>query len=191
MLTEEVLIKEGFIICELRPYSTGKSPATLSMGRGLWNCLSNICKGKRKEDELRGLYKACYVPPPKIPNFSVPTWKEYYSQNLKMYEESIKEVKDFFGDKLEDFINYLKTLGLITKNGSLEVYGKRTYTPDLIAKKNDEIYIIEVKANSGDLNHKPERVKALLSAREYGLIPLIVHINISINASDFSMHELS
>jgi hypothetical protein len=190
MVTEEILIKEGYLLCELRPYSTGESPATLSMGIGLWNCLSNIRKGKPKEDELKGHYRACYVPPPKIPNFSVPTWEEYYSNNLKMYEESIKEVSDFFGSKLEAFIKYVDFLGLITKDGALELSGKRTYTPDLIAKKNGEIYIIEVKANSGDLNHKPKRVKALLSAREFGLIPLIVHVNVSINATDFSMQEL-
>ena len=190
MIAEEILIKEGYILCELTPYSTGESPATLRLGRGLWHSLSTIRKGKPTENELRSTYRAFYVPPPKNLNHQVPTWEEFLSQNLNAYEESVKEVKDFFGDKLEDFINFVKSLGVITKDGELEVYGNRTYTPDLIAKKNGEIYIIEVKANSGNLNKKPKRVKALLSARDYGLIPLIVHINVSINATDFSMREL-
>jgi hypothetical protein len=190
MIAEEVLIEEGYTLCELKPYATGKSPASL-LGNGLWNSLSVIKKGRPEENELKGRFRAFYMPPPQFMDKSkVPTWEEYYSRNIEHYEQSIREVKDFFGDKLEQLIDYVDSLGLIANDGELFVYGKRKYTPDLIAKKNGEIYIIEVKANSGDLNRKPDRVKALLSAREFGLIPLIIHLNVGITASDFSMKEL-
>jgi Holliday junction resolvase len=57
-------------------------------------------------------------------------------------------------------------------------------------KKDDEICIVEVKTNSGNIYLNPKRVRGLLSARKFGLVPLYVHINVSINASDFILQEL-
>lgn len=196
MITEEVLSKEGYQICELRPFSTGKT--RLTIGSGLWNCLSVLYQGKPEETKLRSGYRAKYVPPPKFLKPSeVPTWEEYYSKHLRLFEESTNDLNSFFGDKLANFVNYIESIGIVGKEGivgasriQIETKSKHVYTPDLVAKKKGEIFIVEVKTNSGNIYLKPEKVQGLLSARKFGLIPLIVHINVGIKASDFSMSEL-
>lgn len=118
------------------------------------------------------------------------------------YEESrklaIKELEDFFGRKLEGFKKYIESIGMIESYyGILGAYGingktksEYAYTPDLIAKKDNEICIVEVKTNSGNIYLKPEKVEGLVSARKSGLIPLLINLNVSINATDFMIREI-
>jgi len=168
MITEAILLKEGFRVCKWRPYATSATSPESILSQGLWRCLN--CLYPLKPDEII----------------------EIAGQTLNVtherppdYETIIGEFQEFFGDKLIDFKNYVESLGIFSESG------KRIYTPDLVVKKGKEIYIVEVKTNSGNIYLKPEKVQGLLSARKFGFIPLIVHINISINASDFSMQELS
>ena len=91
-------------------------------------------------------------------------------------------------------------MGVIGKTGiagAAQINQKRSpskyiYTPDLVAKKNNEIYIIEIKTNSGSLYNRreKEKLKGLLSARDFSLIPLLISLKIELTATDFMMTEL-
>jgi Holliday junction resolvase len=91
----------------------------------------------------------------------------------------------------------MESIGVIGKTGvvgaariNAKTKSKHVYTPDLVVKKGNEICIVEVKTNSGNIYLKPEKVKGLLSARRFGLIPLLINLNVSIDATDFMMREL-
>lgn len=111
---------------------------------------------------------------------------------------AIKELEDFFGDKLVAFKRYLESVGVIGADGIVgacqikmtEPKSKHIYTPDLVCRKDNDIYVVEVKTNSADIYLKPEKVRGLLLAKKFGLIPLLSHINVRIDASDFVLQEL-
>ena len=65
------------------------------------------------------------------------------------------------------------------------------YTPDLVAKKNGKIYVVEIKATKGALRYlKGEKLKGLMLAKDYGFSPMLVTLNVNIEASDFTITEL-
>ncbi len=163
LIAEEVLLKDGFTVWGLKPYHAG-----IKVERGifgsLYTCLLTADPSNGAEE----------------------------SRKL-----AIKELESFFGEKFNAFWKYMESMGVFGQVGIVgasrihtDNKSKHVYTPDLIVKKGKEIYIVEVKANSGNIYLKPEKVQGLLSARKFGLIPLIVHINVTIKASDFSMQEL-
>jgi hypothetical protein len=175
MIAEEILLKEGFTVWGFRPYHDGGSKQnTMPFYDNLYFCM----------------------------NFLYESNERCYDEGLT-YEETREKgiglLKDFFGEKLVYFKKYLESIGVIGKTSIVgwsqikmtEPQPKHVYTPDLVAKKGKEIYVVEVKTNSGNIHLKPEKVQGLLSARKFGLIPLIVHMNIDIKASDFSIQELS
>jgi Holliday junction resolvase len=61
---------------------------------------------------------------------------------------------------------------------------------DLLAKKNRKIYVVEVKANSGKQNLKGEKLEGLLLAKKYGSVPMLVTIDVEVQASDLVAQEL-
>jgi hypothetical protein len=178
LITEEMLLKRGFEVLGMKPYHAGKSGKLVSHSEfSLWHYVNIL-----HDRETYGVIKSMLC----------------YSQ-----EECVKAINQlniFFGDKLVNFVKYVESIGMFNQielidtpqiSAGNEVMSKRVYTPDMVAKKNGEIYIVEVKANSGNIYLKPEKVKGLLSARKFGLIPLVVHINVNISATDFSVEELS
>ena len=113
-------------------------------------------------------------------------------------QERIK-LKAFFGDKLEAFKQYMEKIGVIGKFGILGAAliktgtpkGEYVYTPDLIAKKDGKIYVVEVKATKGALRYlKRGKLKGLMLAKDYGFSPMLVTLNVNIEASDFTITEL-
>jgi Holliday junction resolvase len=65
------------------------------------------------------------------------------------------------------------------------------YHPDMIAKKNGEIYVIEIKTTGGIRYLKGSPLKGLLMARNYGFIPALITVNVSIKATDLTVRELT
>lgn len=178
LITEEMLLKRGFEVLGMKPYHAGKSGKLVSHSEfSLWHYVNIL-----HDRETYGVIKSMLC----------------YSQ-----EECVKAINQlniFFGDKLVNFVKYVESIGMFNQielidtpqiSAGNEVMPKRVYTPDMVAKKNGEIFIVEVKTNSGDIHKTPRKLQGLLSARKFGLIPLIIHMDVGIRASDFSMQELS
>lgn len=109
---------------------------------------------------------------------------EYLVYDKEAVEKELKRWKRIFGQQFEAFKQYLKKLK-IHEVGEL-------YKPDLIAKKGDKIYIVEVKSTKGAVNYLKEKwLKGFLLAKEYGFIPLLVSFNLKIEIDNFKMEEIS
>ena len=194
MIAEEILIKAGYSVWEMKPYSCPSLPSESKIATRLTFYLDYLYRKKPQKDKLRTRYEACYTNlDPKI--FPAPSWDDYYRSIVTDYEKVVEDLKNFFGEKLEDVKAYFESLGIIGETGITEDIqatrkSERIYTPDLVAKKNGEIYIIEVKANSGDSYLKGEKLSGLLSARKFGLVPLLINLNVTLDAKNFVMKEL-
>lgn len=112
------------------------------------------------------------------------SWEEYLSQYKEHIMKERKQVKAsiaFFGDQLHSFQEYLKRL----KSESIE------YHCDLIAKRDEKIYLIEVKSTKRARQFlKGEKMRGLMLAKEYGFFPAVVTMNLKIEALSFEMEEL-
>jgi hypothetical protein len=98
-------------------------------------------------------------------------------------EKIVNQLKAFFGEeKLKSFIRYMKDLGVIGKK-------KRVYCPDLVAKKDDKIYIIEVKTQKA-LRYLKKEWDWLMLAKEYGFSPVVATVDVKIEARDLVLEEL-
>lgn len=60
-----------------------------------------------------------------------------------------------------------------------EKNAKIGYQPDFIAKKGDNIFIIEVKTNTGVINTS-EEFQGLIRAKAYGFVPMIVKLKVKL-----------
>jgi hypothetical protein len=89
-------------------------------------------------------------------------------------------LRKFFGNRLDTFMRYI--------NQSDRAFN---YHPDMIAKKNGEIYVIEIKTTGGIRYLKGCPLKGLLMARNYGFIPALITVNVSIKATDLTVRELT
>lgn len=174
MIASEILLREGFRVWGLKPYHAGGSQKRDIFSDNLYICLSFL------------------YPPSNSRFYDAPLGYE------KTREKAIKELEEFFGDKLVAFKKYTEGIGVAGKVGvvgacqiNISEPSEHIYTPDLVCRKGDEIYIVEVKTDSANLYLKPERVKGLLLARKFGLIPLLIHIKVNIDASDFVLQELN
>lgn len=125
----------------------------------------------------------------------------YFPEVSPFVEERQKRIKlkAFFGDRLEAFKQFMEKLGVIGKTGIPGAALLKTgapereyiYTPDLVAKKNGKIYVVEIKATKGALRYlKGEKLKGLMLAKDYGFSPMLVTLNVNIEASDFTITEL-
>ena len=194
MIAEEILIKEGYSVWEMRPYSCPSLPSESKIAKHLTFYLDYLYKEKPQKDKLRTEYEARYTNlDPKI--FSVPSWHDYYRDIVTNYLKVVKDLKNFFGEKLEGVKAYFESLGIIGETGVTEDIqatrkSERIYTPDLVAKKDGEIYIVEVKTNSGNSYLKGEKLNGLLSARKFALVPLLINLKVTLDATNFVMEEL-
>lgn len=172
IIAQQVLKKQGFEVLLTRPVGYGRD--FLSIFR--------LPKMDEEVKELRKYYDS-------LPSFrkKKETWNEFLKGKENWIKETIETVKAsraFFGGQLNAFKQYLKEL-------KFDVASKRKYTPDLIAKKGEKIYVIEVKSTRGALKFlRGKKLRGLLLARKYGLIPSIVSFNLRIEAKDFKMEEL-
>lgn len=106
-------------------------------------------------------------------------------------------MQTFFGEKLENIKEYMHAIGPLRRHVFLKenpntdttqistIVGERGiwYTPDLIAKKDGEIFITEVKANTGIDYLRGQRLEGLLLAKKYGFVPMLITLNVSIGAT--------
>jgi len=171
IIAQEVLKKQGFEVWLTRPVGNlgiiGKDYIPL---HGLT---------RFDEDTLRRHYNL---------HIRKQTWEEYRDEHLEFYKRELRDMKKteaFLGDKLDAFKQYLKRI-------KLDVVGERMYIPDLVAKKNGEIYVIEVKSSERARKSflKGKKLKGLMLAREFGLIPTVVTLNLKIETSEFELEEL-
>jgi hypothetical protein len=167
MIAEEVLFKEGFAVCKWRPYAAGDVLPESHVSQNLRRCLN--CLYPIKPDEIM-------IKDGKTVHLTYS--RDPYADTI------IEELRDFFGDKLANFKKYTDSLGIFGE------VGKPVYIPDLVAKKDNKIYVIEVKTNSGNVYLKKEKLEGLMSARKFNFIPLVINLKISIEATNFIMNEL-
>ena len=110
--------------------------------------------------------------------------KEFLKDHKEYVEKEVKREKStraFFGEQLHAFKQYLKK----------KVIGECEYRPDLIAKKDGKIHIIEVKSTKGALQFlRGKRLKGLLLAREFGFIPTLISFNLNIGVQNFKIEEI-
>jgi hypothetical protein len=166
IITQEVLRKQEFEILLTRPVGVEKD-------------YMQLLKIPKTDEEIKGLGE--YYD-------SLPAFRkrlETRQMFIDRHKGSIKQViewrksnRAFFGKQLDAFVSYLKKLN-------------RKYIPDLIAKKDGKIYVIEVKSRKGALQFlKGEKLRGLVLAREFGFIPSLISFNLKIEAENFKMEEL-
>ena len=181
---QEVLLKQGFDVWLVTPYYPERgAPRESRMGDALFHYLIYLFEENRgymyEDDRYPGRHTNVKPAP-------------------ENYESKIRALKTFFGDKLEAFKQYIERLGCLGKPGipggalveTEESEREYIYTPDLVAKKNGEIYIVEVKANTGRVFLTEEQRKGLALAKEYGFIPALITLNVNIEATDLAMSEI-
>ena len=112
------------------------------------------------------------------------SWEEYlseYKEHIANERKDAKAAIAFFGDQLHSFQGYLKRL----KSESIK------YHCDLVAKKDEKIYLVEVKSTKQARQFvKGEKMRGLMLAKEYSFFPVVVTMNIKIEALSFKMEEL-
>ena len=166
IIAQQVLRKQGFEVWLTRPVGNEDFIRVLTV--------------PKMDEELKGLRRHY----DNFPSFRKreETWEEFLNKHKEHIRYEIKWVKAnraFFGEQLDAFITYLKKL-------------KREYSPDLIAKKDGKIYVIEVKSRKGAIQFlKGKKLRGLLLAREYGFIPSLVSFNLKIEAENFKMEAIS
>lgn len=169
MIAQDIIVKEGFEVWGTKPYH-----ADFDFPNDLFYCLRLFYEGKTLDASMK------------------------YA-----YEKAMNSLKQFFGNKLEAFTNYANTLGLA--NVGCDWYEhyqlvRRTdkgffeptydYFPDFVAKKNGEIYVVEVKTYGGMKYFKGDKLNGFLSAHKFGLIPFSVTLNLNIEASGLKINQL-
>jgi hypothetical protein len=213
MIAEEVLEKEGYDLWMMGSYQVDESPededypGPLKSDRrkkrrgNLINALGLLYREQPRlpdEKSLREEYEARYK------GSGLLTWKEFKSREeaeINMHKRLVKELKTFFGEKLENMRDYMRAIGPLRRHVFLRenphipladaltqaytIVGERGiwYTPDLIAKEDGEIFVTEVKANTGTNYLKGQRLEGLLLAKEYGFVPMLITANVSIVAT--------
>jgi hypothetical protein len=173
MLAEEKLSTAGFETWGLKPFHAGSRPKTEIFYDNLFSCMHFLYESNER----------CY--------YDGLTYEETREKGIRM-------LKEFFGERFLCFKNYMERIGVIGKIGivgasqikMVEPKSRHVYTPDLVAKKNGEIYIVEVKTNSGISYLKGEKLKGLLSAKKFGLVPLLIKLKLNLDATDLVVEKL-
>lgn len=170
IITQEILRRQGFEVWLPRPIADEK------------DYLNIFRLPEIDEDSLRRRYNIhCKAGSIKEDDMS---WEEYLSRHKEHIRNERKDVKAtfaFFGDQLHSFQGYLKRL----KSESIKYYC------DLVAKKEEKIYLIEVKSTKHARQFlKGEKKRGLMLAKEYGFFPAVVTMIVKIEALNLKMEEL-
>jgi hypothetical protein len=174
MVVQEILLKEGFQVWLITPYHPS-SHKNRPLRSGLITILAYLYRDTLGEDTGE--------------------FSRYGSNMMREYEKHAIELKDFLDDRLESLKKYLEKLGAIGKSGIHAGFrfvkkideNEYLYCPDLIAKKNNEIFVVEVKVGQGINYLKGKSRKGLILAKDYGFIPMLITLDIDIKASNFRM----
>lgn len=176
LVSAEVLEKSGYEVWMMRPF--------LQRIGGLLMALAAY-RMSLNEEELRQEYMHRIDATRKDAGLIV---DEYVRRNLEYRREHRRHLTRFFGDKLESFNQYLEKLGIFGEHGR---QSGALYSPDLTCKKEDEIYVVEVKANSGINYLKGRKLEGLMLAKEYGFIPMLITIKVQIEAANLKAIALA
>jgi hypothetical protein len=118
-----------------------------------------------------------------------PLYRRQYGE-LKETERT-RLLQAFFEGNLQNFERYVEETNIMTYDAEqLGSKRHRKYKPDMLAKKDGKVYVVEVKTNSGKQNLKGEKLEGLLLAKKFGFAPMVVTLNIEIQASDLVAQEL-
>jgi hypothetical protein len=99
--------------------------------------------------------------------------KRYHAEPWRVYEEisDKDEAQEFLGGRLDDFMKYTDECERISR---AELGG--SMNPDIVAKKAESFYLVEVKANTGSL--APLQRRALELAGAYGFETKVIRVKI-------------
>jgi len=104
------------------------------------------------------------------------SYEQYRANVIESYNE-VKKLTAFIGEnKIKNFEQYVKEISSL-------------YIPDFVAKKNQKIYIVEVKTNTG-IRQIRELKEGSTIAKKYGFIPILITLNVNIEATDLTIKEL-
>lgn len=94
-----------------------------------------------------------------------------YHPEWQLYQEvdSEAEAREFLGARTDDFLKYLDECNALSR----EQLGG-TMSPDIVARKDGDIYLVEVKANEAEL--APLQRRALDLAAKYGFKTKVVRV---------------
>ncbi len=141
---------------------------------------------KTDSKRARDLYRSIHYTAP-TENFDKELWDGFFSkkENLEAYKryragiietyDEVKKFAAFLGNELKNFERYAKE--------------PRPYTPDIVAKKDNKIYLVEVKANAGVRQLRELKAGAMI-AKKHGFVPILATLKVSVRASDLVMKEL-
>lgn len=100
-------------------------------------------------------------------------------ERWQLYDEVATEsdAREFLGPSADAFMNYLEECEIIAKT---ELGG--TMSPDILAKKDGKIYVVEVKANQAVL--QPLQRRALDLAAKYGFQTKVIRVKFDAHCSE-------
>lgn len=90
------------------------------------------------------------------------------------YGEKWKTLFAILGDKKRQFFEYME---------------RDVFRPDIVARKGGKVYLGEIKANGAQFTHR--EVEGLPQAREYGFIPVLARLNVSVEMADATITTLA
>lgn len=109
-----------------------------------------------------------------------------------LYQLKRKQAVAFLGSRLRDFLRYSKECDRLSSEAYYQNAPKnvprtrpassKAIRSDMVAKRNGDYYLVEVKANQSDLTSLQRR--ALKAARKFGFTPKIVRVKILADCSE-------
>lgn len=162
MVAQEALMKQGFSIWSLHRFPQSmKRP----MRTGLLDILAYLYRDECESVRI-----------------------SYDRDMTRTYERHVKELKNFLGDRFEGFVQYLEEVG--TPHWYVGLERKPTYCPDLVAKRNGEIYVVEIKVGQGIYYLRGDKLKGFTLAKKYGFIPMLITLDLTIEAGNLRFKQL-
>lgn len=105
------------------------------------------------------------------PTQYLPSLRGLHSEPWRVHEElaSKDKAREFLNTKADDFVKYVDEC-----NGIAKAELRGSMYPDIVAKKDGDIYLVEVKANTGRL--APLQRRALELAAKYGFKTKVIRV---------------
>lgn len=117
---------------------------------------------------------------------------ECWNMAARAWEKEAKDVGILLGERLENFKQYSRAIGFLTRYEARQNHKTETppsrYVPDIIASKDSIVYVIEVKSNSS--RPVKEKLASLRLAHEYGLTPVLLNVEMEVIIKNVSTKNL-
>ena len=110
--------------------------------------------------------------------------KRYHSEPWRVFEEvpNKDEAREFLGPRVDNFTKYMDECERIRR----AEFGGPMY-PDIVAKKEGDVYLVEVKANGGRL--APLQRRALELAAKFGFKTKVIRVKFEANCEEARPHH--